>query len=226
MTQLLNRPIHLVSMLNRPLRLGHRGARAVKSVPENTLASFELCLAHGCDGFEFDVRVSSDGVPVVCHNAVFRRKRIRKYPAGELKLPTLRDVLAQFHKRAFLDIELKVAGTEEQLLKLFAQYPPARGFVVSSFLPDVLQRVRALSPSIPLGLICDTKKQRSRWSPALTGHIILHHRLATKKAVANLTSKGARIIVWTVNRKPAMRRYLALSVAGIISDKTALLGSL
>ena len=46
----------------RPLLLGHRGARATRHVPENTLASFELCLEHGCDGFEFDIRRSSDGV--------------------------------------------------------------------------------------------------------------------------------------------------------------------
>ena len=49
--------------------LGHRGARAVRQIPENTLASFELCLQHGCDGFEFDVRLSADGQAVICHDA-------------------------------------------------------------------------------------------------------------------------------------------------------------
>ena len=32
---------------NRPLLLGHRGARAIKSIPENTLASFDRALAGG-----------------------------------------------------------------------------------------------------------------------------------------------------------------------------------
>jgi glycerophosphoryl diester phosphodiesterase len=36
-----------------PLLLGHRGARADKSVPENTVASFDLSLAYRCDGFLF-----------------------------------------------------------------------------------------------------------------------------------------------------------------------------
>ena len=48
-------------MAIRPLLLGHRGARAEKSISENTLASFDLALAQGCDGFEFDVRLAADG---------------------------------------------------------------------------------------------------------------------------------------------------------------------
>ena len=51
---------------SRPLLLGHRGAS--KYVPENTLPAFNLALKHGCDGFEFDVRYSSDGQTVLCHD--------------------------------------------------------------------------------------------------------------------------------------------------------------
>ena len=54
--------------LNRPLLLGHRGARSLKTIPENTLASFDRALADGCDGFEFDVRLTSDGAAVICHD--------------------------------------------------------------------------------------------------------------------------------------------------------------
>ena len=36
--------------LDRPLNIAHRGAR--DSAPENTLAAFELALAHGADGIE------------------------------------------------------------------------------------------------------------------------------------------------------------------------------
>ncbi|MCU1303492.1 MAG: glycerophosphoryl diester phosphodiesterase, partial [Candidatus Sulfotelmatobacter sp.] len=54
-------------MANHPLLLGHRGVRAEKSIPENSLPSFDLALAQGCDGFEFDVRLSADGQAVICH---------------------------------------------------------------------------------------------------------------------------------------------------------------
>jgi glycerophosphoryl diester phosphodiesterase len=50
-----------------PLKIGHRGAAG--EAPENTLPSFELALRQGADGIEFDVQLSSDGVPVVIHDA-------------------------------------------------------------------------------------------------------------------------------------------------------------
>jgi glycerophosphoryl diester phosphodiesterase len=56
---------------NRPLIIGHRGASAV--APENTLAAFARAFADGADGIELDVRLASDGVPVVIHDATLRR---------------------------------------------------------------------------------------------------------------------------------------------------------
>jgi glycerophosphoryl diester phosphodiesterase len=49
-----------------PLKVGHRGAAG--EAPENTFASFDLALRQGADGIEFDVQLSSDGVPVVIHD--------------------------------------------------------------------------------------------------------------------------------------------------------------
>jgi len=56
-------------MAMAPILLGHRGARAVHSVPENTIVSFDLALEHGCDGVEFDLRLTGCGRALVCHNA-------------------------------------------------------------------------------------------------------------------------------------------------------------
>jgi glycerophosphoryl diester phosphodiesterase len=44
----------------------HRGASARQ--PENTIAAFTAAMAAGADGVEFDVQLSSDGVPVVIHD--------------------------------------------------------------------------------------------------------------------------------------------------------------
>ena len=40
--------------------------RARKSIPENTFTLFDQALADGCDGFEFDVRLSADGLCPWC----------------------------------------------------------------------------------------------------------------------------------------------------------------
>lgn len=50
---------------------GHRGARAL--YPENTLASFAGGIELGVDAMEFDVWLTSDGVPVIWHDATTYR---------------------------------------------------------------------------------------------------------------------------------------------------------
>src|SRR5580704_8609412 len=145
--------------MTRPLLLGHRGARADKTFPENTLPSFDLALAQGCDGFEFDVRLTADGQAVVCHDATTRGLEIAESSAQQLALPLLRDVLTRYQSTAFLDIELKVPGLETIVADLLRQLAPARGFVVSSFLPEVLQTIHARDATLPLGLICETRAE-------------------------------------------------------------------
>ncbi|HEY6046808.1 MAG TPA: glycerophosphodiester phosphodiesterase family protein [Pyrinomonadaceae bacterium] len=54
-----------------PLIIAHRGASA--TAPENTLAAFVQAMELGADGLELDVRLASDGVPVVIHDATLRR---------------------------------------------------------------------------------------------------------------------------------------------------------
>src|SRR5258708_17541845 len=91
-----------------PLLLGHRGARASRQIPENSLASFELCLQHGCDGFEFDVRRSADGGAVICHDAAVGGVANAKTGFKTLPLPTLTNVPPQFAGREFHGIAMKV----------------------------------------------------------------------------------------------------------------------
>ena len=57
--------------LRGPLIVGHRGASA--TAPENTLAAFQRAIDDGADGLEFDVRLASDGVPVVIHDPTLNR---------------------------------------------------------------------------------------------------------------------------------------------------------
>ena len=118
----------------RPLLLGHRGVRAEKAIPENTLTSFDLALAQGCDGFEFDVRRSADGQAVICHDASTQGREIAHSSAEQLALPLLREILTRYRGSAFLDIELKVPGLERitrDLLRVRTR-PRLRGFFVSS----------------------------------------------------------------------------------------------
>jgi len=121
-------------MSDIPLLLGHRGARAFTSVPENSFASFDLALQHGCDGFEFDVRLTGCGRALVCHNPKIRGVTVSRAQANQLRdLPQLEKVIEQYGNRVFLDIELKVRGLEPKLLAALRNYRPQRDHVVSSF---------------------------------------------------------------------------------------------
>src|SRR5579863_7420479 len=161
----------------RPLLLGHRGARADKSVPENTPASFDLALAAGCDGFEFDVRLTADGQAVICHDAEICGMEVAQSSAQQLPVSLLRDILIRYQRSAFLDIELKVPGLETITADLLREFTPARGFVVSSFLPEVLQTIHGLDATLPLGLICETRVQLSRWRELPVEFVIPHFAL-------------------------------------------------
>ena len=208
----------------RPRLLGHRGARGVRSIPENTLESFDRALADGCDGFEFDVRLTADGVPVVCHDPRFGGIEIATAGASQVsRLPRLQDVLARYQERAFLDIELKVTGIERLTLKLLRKYPPLRGFVISSFLPEVLRAIGREGAGMPLGFICDKKAELPRWKEVSVEYVIPHQKLVSASVMRELKHAKKKVLVWTVNRAAEMRSLGSLGVDGIISDHAALL---
>lgn len=117
--------------LRAPLILGHRGASAI--APENTLAAFSQALSDGADGIEFDVRLSSDGVPMVIHDSTLNRtglisgtvrdltaaqlsqvdvgswfgKRIEPQTFAGERIPTLSEVFALFAEYGVLYVEMK-----------------------------------------------------------------------------------------------------------------------
>jgi glycerophosphoryl diester phosphodiesterase len=205
-------------MTIRPLLLGHRGARAEKSIPENTPASFDCALAQGCDGFEFDVRLSADGQPVICHDASMHGFEIAQTAADQLALPTLRDVLQRYQSSAFLDIELKTSGLEAVTVKLLRTYPPGRGYVVSSFLPQVLRTIYDMDATIPLGLICETRAQFGLWSKLPVQYVVPQQKLVRQNVITKIKDSGKKLYVWTVNSTTDIRRLAERGVDGIISD--------
>ena len=86
-------------LISPPLVIAHRGAAG--DAPENTLAAFELALAQGADGVEFDVHLSADGVPVVIHDFRLERTTSGRGRVRTHSLPELRrlDAGSWFNRR-------------------------------------------------------------------------------------------------------------------------------
>ena len=211
-------------MPDLPLLLGHRGARASKSIPENTFASFDLALQHGCDGFEFDVRLTGCGGSVVCHDPTIDDVTVSRADASQLThLPLLEHVLQRYGQRAFLDIELKVAGLESKVLNSLREFRMEEDYVVSSFLSEVVMELKTRSQKIQAGIICDKAGQLVCWRETNADYVIPHYSLVTPKLIKEVQSAGRKLLTWTVNDRKAMLRLAEWGVDGIISDETELL---
>jgi glycerophosphoryl diester phosphodiesterase len=183
-----------------------------------------LALEHGCDGFEFDVRLTADHAAVVCHDASFCGLGLGRAARSQLELlPCLETVLQRYHRRVFLDIELKVAGLEGIVLQSLSAHPPQRDYVVSSFLPAVVRELRARSASVSLGIICDQPRQLAGWQQLEVDYVIVQHSLADLPLVEEVHSAGKKLLVWTVNDPQSMLRLAGIGADGIISDDTELL---
>ena len=210
-------------MSDLPLLLGHRGARASTSVSENTPASFDLALKHGCDGFEFDVRLTGCGRLVICHDPKVDGVTVSQARADQLRhLPLLDDVLLRYGQRAFLNIELKVPGLESKVLGMLREYRMEE-YLVSSFLPEVVKELKTRSAKIQTGIICDKPGLLASWRETPVEYVIPHHSLVTRELVREVHSEGSKVISWTVNDRDTMLRLADWGVDGIISDDTELL---
>ncbi len=204
--------------MKRPLLLGHRGLRVSGGPAENTLDAFDSALRAGCDGFEFDVRLTADNVPVIVHDAEYLGREVARTRIADLRLLTLDQVLARYAGSAFLDIELKVPGIEQQAVESIARQPLTTGYVVSSFLPEVLTSLHARDATLPLGFLCDQENRVDLWRDLPISYFIPHYQLLNRALVDEVQSSGRKLLTWTVNRDEDMVRLAGWAVDGLISD--------
>jgi glycerophosphoryl diester phosphodiesterase len=160
-----------------PLVFAHRGASA--HAPENTLAAFELALAHGANGVELDVKLSADGEVVVIHDATIDRTTgekghvskltlaaLRELDAGSFfseefrgeKIPTLAEVFETIGRRTLINVELtnystRNDGLANKVCDLVKRFGLEERILFSSFLSSNLKRTRGLLPDVPRGLL-------------------------------------------------------------------------
>src|SRR4051812_5941391 len=148
------------------LLVGHGGAGAL--VRGNTLASFDAALEHGVDMIEFDVRARGRDL-VVAHTILDTR---RSY------CPTLETALRHLASPRFaglrFDVDLKQPGTEAAALIAIEQAGLSGRCLISSQVPAILDRVRALDPGVRVGISVAGRLGRRRqgwahWRPDVLG---------------------------------------------------------
>jgi glycerophosphoryl diester phosphodiesterase len=222
-------------MSDAPILLGHRGALA--RAPENTMASFARALADGAAGFEFDVRVTSDGVAVLMHDErvdrttngrgllrELRTEDLQALRAGSSEeIPRLTDALDAYLGRCALAMELKERVPEsvlEDVADRLRSHPGAR-FRIASFQEEPLADARDLVPSAPRSLILrrgqPLPSERTQAELDLAG-LFLRQEDVTAETVARVRKRGLGLTTYTVNDPDRAREIAALGVDAIISD--------
>ncbi|MEO7659593.1 MAG: glycerophosphodiester phosphodiesterase family protein [Pyrinomonadaceae bacterium] len=156
-------------MSRSPLIIGHRGASL--HAPENTLAAFQMALDSGCDGVEFDVQLSRDGVPVVIHDFDLRRTGRRPDKIVDLHAKELNkiDVGSWFNaKFPFRSLPLFEDETIPRLSQVLDLLADSNGLIYIELKCERLTEVEPLARAV-----CDAIRD----SPNLAKMIVKSFRL-------------------------------------------------
>ena len=215
-------------------RIAHRGDW--RQAPENTLPAMLAALRiPACDGLEFDVRLSSDGVPVLLHDETLDRVqgrpgRVDGRTAAELEavgIPRLDDVLAAIPHDAFLDVELK-GRHDRVVVEVLAsgRGPGLQRAVVSSFEADTLERIGGLAPDWPRWLNCEDLEPGTLAIATELGcrAVSVDWRAIDRHSMARARAAGLEVAAWTVRRRPTVARLERLGVIAVCVEGAALDG--
>jgi glycerophosphoryl diester phosphodiesterase len=219
----------------RPLRIGHRGAKAL--APENTLASFRAAVAAGVDLVEFDV-IRHDGRLVVAH------------APGDVgpDTPSLDEALRFFVDEApgiGAHLDLKLTKCEADVVAALRRHGLVERSFVSSY---YLSTARAIAVhdgdvrtgiTIPRRIFRISEEGRSaplariglrllRWvTPylvrpllALTraSDLVPHHSLITSGCVRAAHARGAAVVTWTVDDPVRLARVERAGVDAVVTN--------
>lgn len=231
----------------RPLIIAHRGASAY--APENTRAAFELARDMGADGFECDVHLSKDGVPVVIHDENLKRlaglnKRVRDLTCRKLKqldvgswfdrrfcdqrILTLEEALVLSKPRFVCMVEVKDSGdgrTNERLAREVAKSLKGARAMACSFNAGICAALKRMLPRLHVDWIAGDLRAMTRALSAQKASelgvngLSADYRHLTVARVRQAHNAGLRVDAWTVNRAPSVLHLARLGVDAIETDK-------
>jgi MFS transporter, Spinster family, sphingosine-1-phosphate transporter len=226
--------------LKLPKSQCHRGFHPA-GVQENTLAAFRAAAVAGAQMVELDVRVSSDGLAVVMHDADIARVSgrtglVHELTAKQLKemanAPLLREVLDDpACSGLFVNVELKREDRRTLgLEKAVAEAVRGReGRVLfSSFNPLALREMAKLCPDVPRALLATGENHPSNkfyLRKMLLAFLARPHmlnydgRYFTPGLARSLAARKVPVAIWTVEEPAEAKKFLALGAESIISPK-------
>ncbi|MEY2877210.1 MAG: hypothetical protein RLZ24_637 [Actinomycetota bacterium] len=230
---------NLFATLGRMQIYAHRGASA--DFPELTLAAYEGAVAQGADGFECDLRLTKDEVPVLWHNASMLERAgnpgliaemtfaqvSRAYPQI-LTLTEFLDFAVSNKKGVLLETKHPVISgnrIEEVIAQTLAETSGIASIDVSvmSFSWFAIEKMKRVDPSIKTTFLMHRHTswlQAKLSSAAAIGPGINELREEPIRA-KRIKDLGRSLHVWTVNEDSDIKLCDKVGVDILITNKPA-----
>jgi glycerophosphoryl diester phosphodiesterase len=219
--------------------VAHRGASAYE--PENTIRAIRRAIELKADMSEVDVHSTRDGHLVVIHDAEVDRttngkgivkemslQEIRKLDAGKgEKVPTLQELLRVAKNFMGVMIEVKAIGIEKPLLELVRSEGMSNQVIVTSFMSDVVRKIRELESKMSTGQIFSWKIPNiaKKAMELKISAMVPAFELVTEEMVRELHEISVPVYAWTVDDRRVAESLVEIGVDGIITNKPDLMSS-
>jgi glycerophosphoryl diester phosphodiesterase len=227
-----------------PAISAHRGGG--EFAPEGSTGAYRAAVEAGAEYVEFDVRRTSDGVFVAYHRercwsgqAVASLSYARLCKLAGFRVPLASEVMALLTGRALGHLDLKDAGSAMVIVGEAVRTMGTAGFVVTTGDEKLAAAIRRGFPGVQVGLTLGgdfaswrayrLRRLRDRNASRLdgvracgAGWAVVHHVLARRGVLGECRSLGIKVMVWTVNRDGALRKWLANpQVDVLVTDRPA-----
>lgn len=223
--------------------VAHRGAWKTQGLPQNSIASLNEAVRLGCEGSEFDVWMTSDGILVVNHDAdflempietsTFKTLRSKKLPNGE-KIPTVKEYLKKGMKQRGTKLVLEIKPSKisvdrskelaAKCVELVKEMKAEKWVDYITFSYDAGKKVIELDPKANVAYLTGDK------SPAelkVDGFFGFDYNIRVVKEkphwIKEAQQLGLTVNVWTVNNPEDMQWLLDQNVDFITTDEPELL---
>ena len=235
----------VLSSLAGPIEItAHRGFR--RAAPENTLTAWSVAISMGYGNLETDIQMTADGVPILMHDSTVDRTTDGTGSVGDLTLaqiktldagikfgaawagtqvPTLEEALLFAKGRAkSVNAEIKTGATDaevETIVNMVISTGMASKTILSSFQPTILQKVRQLHPTIPIGMLDGAGWTKMATAIAIApGYMILDKSviLAAPANVATARAGGLDVLAYAVETWGDAEALLAVGVSRFVTD--------
>ena len=195
----------------------HRGASA--DFPEMTAAAYHGAIAQGADGFECDLRLSRDEVPVLWHNASMIERAGHDGLIAELKYAEIKRAYPQL---LTLDEFLDIAITANKGVLIETKHPVISGnrveeivaerltdrkvlkkidCSVMSFSWGAIEKLHRINPAIPTTFLMSAKTlwMQARFSSARSIAPGINEVRENPDLIRKIRALGKSTAVWTVD---------------------------